>query len=72
MTHCPARDLSEIQMAFNRLVLSSNLRRPTSCQSRDSGPKPSLGSQSHHSPQSCESGQLRTVWAWGRRFSQMF
>ena len=28
MTHCPAVDLSEIQMAFNRLVLSSNLRRP--------------------------------------------
>jgi hypothetical protein len=28
MTHCTAMDLSDIQMAFNRLVLSSNLRRP--------------------------------------------
>jgi hypothetical protein len=28
MTHCAAMDLGDIQMAFNRLVLSSNLRRP--------------------------------------------
>ena len=27
-THCGAMDLSENQTAFNRLVLSSNLRRP--------------------------------------------
>jgi hypothetical protein len=27
-THCAARDLSQKQPAFNRLVLSSNLRRP--------------------------------------------
>ena len=28
LTHCAARDLNDYQPAFNRLVLSSNLRRP--------------------------------------------
>ena len=28
LTHCAARGLNDYQPAFNRLVLSSNLRRP--------------------------------------------